>query len=305
MQSLQRLFVPKDRVVKAELQLEIQQLCDVPLISGTYFTRWNIRDTSGARDHGATERAPIHDHRVTWNSTVTGTYSLVIAKDGMLMPCTLRLRVCHALVGGLDTETIGVLRLNLAEYVGLARASRHYLLQDSKVNATLVLSISLRQTYGDIVYKTQINVDLTGIIKDHRQNHQRHMSGGQDSMSAPENLRRSLEMARGDSSSSYSTIPAEDASDTHNRDTGASGGMTLSRAINQHARSFSRLTAMQLARPANADEPSAFEVIDAILAKSRRVPPRETSDSSFAAMMEVAAERERYAAAEDVTSSPY
>jgi hypothetical protein len=56
MHSLQRLFVPKDRVIKAELHLEIQQLCDVPLISGTYFARWSIRDTSGTRDRGTTER---------------------------------------------------------------------------------------------------------------------------------------------------------------------------------------------------------------------------------------------------------
>ena len=56
MNSFQRLFVPKDRLVKAALTLDIQELRDVPLISGTYYVQWRIRDATGSREAGVTER---------------------------------------------------------------------------------------------------------------------------------------------------------------------------------------------------------------------------------------------------------
>ncbi|KAI8049767.1 hypothetical protein BDF22DRAFT_698541 [Syncephalis plumigaleata] len=263
MQSFQRLFVPKDRLVKASLSLEIQELRD-----WTYYVQWRIRDATGSREAGVTERAPIRDHCVGWHSEVQGTFSFMIGKDGMLLPCPIRLRICHVLVGAGETERIG--------YLGLAPQSRCYLLQDSKMNSTLVLNISLRQTFGDIVYRTpplnmsQINVDLSGIIKEH-QKHQRHLSGDQAGlMVGAEARRRSVDAAMND------TLSRNTPNEEHDGLRGA-GGMTLSRAIHQHARSFYRFSALQLNGPslaaiaAEEDEPNAIEVVDAILARSRRL----------------------------------
>ena len=47
---------------------------------------------------------------------------------------------------------LGTVKLNLAEYVAVDKETRRYLLQDSKINSTLKVSIALTQLSGDTQY---------------------------------------------------------------------------------------------------------------------------------------------------------
>ena len=52
----------------------------------------------------------------------------------------------------LQNPRLGELTLNLTEYVNEGTVSRRYLLQHSKTNATLQLSIALTQIFGETTY---------------------------------------------------------------------------------------------------------------------------------------------------------
>ncbi|KAJ3073426.1 hypothetical protein HDU98_001547 [Podochytrium sp. JEL0797] len=119
----------------------------------------------GAR--GVTPRAIVKDHSVSWNcplrnlssnsldpildpptpTSPNATIDLLIAKDkdGTLTTCDLLLTVKQEANGGRTADTIGTVTIHLSE---LARQSspisKRYLLQDSKVNATLTVTIAMR-----------------------------------------------------------------------------------------------------------------------------------------------------------------
>ncbi|CAG8587059.1 12488_t:CDS:2 [Acaulospora morrowiae] len=168
MSSLSLLFVPRNRKVEFEVEIIIHELTDVPLVTGLYYVKWKLRNSE--RPQGMTERVIIKDHRVFWNYRLHNTTQLVIGKDGFLMPCELRLTIKQELSGGREINNIGKLSLNISEYVGLNATNRKYLLQDSKINSTLKLTVNMKQTFGDVVFKvpalkrTQIFGGLTGII---------------------------------------------------------------------------------------------------------------------------------------------
>jgi len=75
--------------------------------------------------------------------------------------------------GGKEINNIGKLSLNLSEYVRLNAMTRRYLLQDSKINSTLKLTVNMKQTtVGNSGYKvpalkkTQIFGGIAGVISE-------------------------------------------------------------------------------------------------------------------------------------------
>jgi hypothetical protein len=76
----------------------------------------------------------------------------------MLQESHIRFEVYHEVLSQGDKSDrilLGKLKLNLAEYVwaseqeGEEAVSRRYLLQDSKINCTLKVSLFMKQTEGD------------------------------------------------------------------------------------------------------------------------------------------------------------
>ncbi|KAJ1927439.1 hypothetical protein IWQ60_002946 [Tieghemiomyces parasiticus] len=151
MQALYHWFISKHRLVAFEVRITLHELINVPLVSGNFFVKW--RTKSGTAASGCTERAPIADHRVEWNASALKRLDLVIGKDGVLAPCELQLCVKQEM----NQETprnLGVLTVNLAEYAREGRVTRRYLLQESKSNSTIKLTIDMKQVAGDTRYKT-------------------------------------------------------------------------------------------------------------------------------------------------------
>ncbi|RIB15778.1 N-terminal C2 in EEIG1 and EHBP1 proteins-domain-containing protein [Gigaspora rosea] len=170
MSSFSRFFIPRSRKVDFDIEIIIHELANIPSIAGLYYVKWKLQNGNKRRD--VTRRVEIKNHSVIWDYKLLNSTKLIIGKDGYLMPCELRLSVKQELNGGKEINSIGKLSLNISEYVGLSTVTRRYLLQDSKINSTLKLTINMKQTFGDVVYKvpvlkkTQIFGGLAGIISE-------------------------------------------------------------------------------------------------------------------------------------------
>ncbi|KIW95771.1 uncharacterized protein Z519_02835 [Cladophialophora bantiana CBS 173.52] len=159
--------VPKNRKPKFDLTLRIIDLTNIPLIYGTACVRWHLSSSNAAEHRGRTDKAPIEEHKATWDYCKEIPVRLTIDKTGMLQECDIHFEVLQEFQeGGRGGRVhLGNVKLNLAEYTRLADLSpsdrdpqdeaddgsitRRYLLQDSKVNSTLKIGIKMRQTEGD------------------------------------------------------------------------------------------------------------------------------------------------------------
>ena len=166
-------FNLKHRRVRFDLTLKILDLNNVPLVSGTSFIKWHLPSSSSAEHRGRTERCAIKDHRVEYNYEKRTPVRLGVGKDGMLQECSVNFEILQEYSAGGRGERIrlGELKLNLAEYVEASEnptspsspggganqtgegnteegVVRRYLMQDSKINSTLKLSILMLHTSG-------------------------------------------------------------------------------------------------------------------------------------------------------------
>ncbi|MCJ1474948.1 hypothetical protein MMC13_003608 [Lambiella insularis] len=149
-------FVPKSRRPKFELKLKIIDLNNVPLVSGTSFIKWHLPSSTSAEHRGRTLKAVIKEHKVNWEYEKTIPVRLIVDKTGMLQDFEIHFEVLQEYSSGARGERIllGNVKLNLAEYVEGSGDSedgvtRRYLMQESKINSTLKVSISMKQIDGD------------------------------------------------------------------------------------------------------------------------------------------------------------
>lgn len=114
-----------------------------------------IPDTFLSSAKGRTEWSPLlHDHSVAYNQRVDVELEMFVDKDTKeLQPCELKLEVQQNLPS-LDPkenqkEVLGVVYINLAEYAKAGAVTRRHLLQKSKVNAVMRVSVELIQHSGE------------------------------------------------------------------------------------------------------------------------------------------------------------
>lgn len=138
---------------------------------------------------GRTETVKLADHTVVWDEVVEVAANMGITKDTKgLLPCELKLIVeqvpqHHEHLVKAKT-TLGIVRLNLAEYVSKGSITRRYLLRDSKTNATLKLTINVKWLSGEQDFiapplqKAQIMDGVAGLMSNDRimQSSRQHLS---------------------------------------------------------------------------------------------------------------------------------
>ena len=140
--------------------LQVIDLNNIPLTSGTVHIKWRLPSSSTAEHHGSTDKAVVVDHRAQWNYEKRLHLRLTIDKNHLLQPCELHLEVIQEFATGSHGEKnfMGRIKLNLAEYADKSDDEegivRRYLMQDSKINSTLKLSVIMRQTEGDRSFHT-------------------------------------------------------------------------------------------------------------------------------------------------------
>ena len=136
-------------------------------MNGTAFVKWRLPSSSGAENHGHTDKAVIIDHRAYWSYEKTLPVRLTIDRNQSLHECDLQFEIIQEFEsgGGSDTKNfLGRIRLNLAEYVDKSDDDegivRRYLMQDSKVNSTLKIGVSMRQVDGDRNFTTCVDTTI-------------------------------------------------------------------------------------------------------------------------------------------------
>ncbi|KAL8673929.1 MAG: hypothetical protein Q9168_001676 [Polycauliona sp. 1 TL-2023] len=148
--------VPKNRRPKFELRLQILDLNNVPLVSGTSYVKWHLPSSTSAEHRGRTSKEAIREHKVAWEYDKLLPVRMTVDRNTLLQESEIHFEVMQEYSSGARGERIilGNVRLNLAEYVdagedGDGNITRRYLMQDSKINSTLKIGISLKQTEGD------------------------------------------------------------------------------------------------------------------------------------------------------------
>lgn len=154
-------FVPKNRRPRFELVLRIIDINNVPLGNGTAWVRWRLPSSSAATEsQGHTDKAPLADHRASWNYEKTSLVRITIDRNSMLQECDINFEVLQEFHSSPSNEKnlLGKIKLNLAEYVDKVEEDegviRRYLMFDSKVNSTLKIGIAMRQIEGDRNFTT-------------------------------------------------------------------------------------------------------------------------------------------------------
>lgn len=164
-------LVPKARRPRFTLDLVIHDLNNVPLVSGSAYVKWHLRNSSLADSRGHTPKAPIKDHRVTWHYSRTAVLKLHIDRASRLSASYLDLEILQE-YSGRERIVLGSLEINLAEYANRQKETRRYLMQDSKINSTLQVSVELTQMSGETNFITpelkpaQVFSGLAGVVMD-------------------------------------------------------------------------------------------------------------------------------------------
>ncbi|KAL8863565.1 MAG: hypothetical protein Q9178_000246 [Gyalolechia marmorata] len=136
-------------------------LNNVPLVSGTSYVKWHLPSSTSAEHRGRTSKEVIREHKVAWAYEKLLPVRMTIDRNAMLQESEIHFEVMQEYSSGARGERIilGNVRLNLAEYVdvgedGDGNIMRRYLMQDSKINSTLKIGISMKQTEGDRNFMT-------------------------------------------------------------------------------------------------------------------------------------------------------
>ncbi|KAF4607805.1 hypothetical protein EYR40_000140 [Pleurotus pulmonarius] len=109
-----------------------------------------------ASSRGITTFGQLKEHKVVWNHTVDVVVKMDVERDTLeLLPNELKLEVMQRVIpndpSAPQNPRLGVLYLNLAQYASPTTPSvtRRYLLQKSKTNATLKLTVQLECVGGE------------------------------------------------------------------------------------------------------------------------------------------------------------
>lgn len=154
---------------KFDLILKIIDLNNIPLVVGTAFVKWHLPSSTAAEHRGRTERAPITDHKCTWDYTKELTIRMTIDKSLLLSETEVHFEILQEYSEGArhGRVVLGQVKLNLAEYADRSHLddstaldpddeaiTRRYLMQQSKINSTLKIGIQLKQLDGDTNFTT-------------------------------------------------------------------------------------------------------------------------------------------------------
>src|SRR5436190_22866351 len=101
--------------------IQIYDLNNVPLVSGTSLVKWHIPSSTSAEHRGRTQKALIKEHKVTWDYEATFSIRITMDKSNMLQECIIHFDIYQEYSMGTrgDKILLGQVELNLAEYVEL------------------------------------------------------------------------------------------------------------------------------------------------------------------------------------------
>ncbi|WEW55309.1 hypothetical protein PRK78_000738 [Emydomyces testavorans] len=149
------ISVPKGRRPKFTLTLRIIDIINVPLTVGTAYVKWQLPSSASAENSGETSKVQLQVHRASWGYEKHLTVRLMVDRNQMLQDCMIHFGIFQEFSPNSrsDKSLLGNIDLNLAEYVDEGDTEegvvRRYLMQNSKINATVKVGIMMHQFEGD------------------------------------------------------------------------------------------------------------------------------------------------------------
>jgi N-terminal C2 in EEIG1 and EHBP1 proteins len=158
---------------RLQVSLQIHELSLIPLVTGRVFVKWHILHSSRGECRGKTERAPIVDHKAAWPDYKREcTFKVSIGKGGVLNERMLIVEVWLEMISGRERLRMGNIAVNLCEYASVQKETRRYLLQESKMNSTIKVTLSVLHVEGSREYvtpplkKAQMFHGITNLLAD-------------------------------------------------------------------------------------------------------------------------------------------
>jgi len=181
------VFSPQAKKPKFLFTLEIQELINIPKVSGSCFVKWYIKTESPTSQQlkGHTPKNHIKDYRSHWSYSHESLLRLSVKKSKELQEKTLVMIIYvethehhhskthqklesmeHKLPKVDKTTVLGRVEINLAEYVNYEHpTSNRYLLQESKVNCILTVKIGMELLKGDKTQYVAPSIKSSNIFK--------------------------------------------------------------------------------------------------------------------------------------------
>ncbi|KAB5528854.1 N-terminal C2 in EEIG1 and EHBP1 proteins-domain-containing protein [Coniochaeta sp. 2T2.1] len=155
-------LVNKARKPKFDVHLTIYDLNNVPLVTGVSFIKWHLPHSISSEHRGRTPKCPIANHRVEYNCGKVIPVRIGIDKNQNLVECPIEFEIVQefsssgplsaggaagVVGGGTEKINLGVVRINLSEYVeeseALLRSSRRVSYTGSDLGRPLTAATSI------------------------------------------------------------------------------------------------------------------------------------------------------------------
>lgn len=151
-------FISKKKKYKFQVEFEVDELSNVPFVSGTLFTK--VRLVDGGSFTECTNSAEVVGHSVQWKACFKFCCKMVSnVTSGVLEPCFCRVSVRKEMKGGKSYQKLGFADVNLAQFAGAGKSVHRYLLDGYNTkrrredNSTLKISVHLIMLQGDPCFK--------------------------------------------------------------------------------------------------------------------------------------------------------
>lgn len=166
-------------ICRFEALLQVESLNNLPLSNGKVSVKWHLHDSHKPTSRGKTKAAKVTDHRATFDySAICSAKLSISSKTNKLRSSLIIFSVSWDHSGHNNSVSLGTLEIDLAQHVindadeeSSSRSQPHtYLLQKSKLNCGLRLSLRLRQLAGPTDYiipefvPPKVFSEITGVI---------------------------------------------------------------------------------------------------------------------------------------------
>eukprot|EP00871_Galdieria_phlegrea_P002333 jgi/Galph1/30/GphlegSOOS_G4847.1 len=138
-----------------QVTLLLEELRQFPLSHGIIFAKWKVPPALAEPHFGFTKKVQVVRNSVTWNDTFSFVLRLGATgeRGEELRSTILRISVREEKTTGLGHVRHGIVEFDIAKFAGLPTVQKSFLLQESRTNAVLNISITLRQLSGDPTFK--------------------------------------------------------------------------------------------------------------------------------------------------------
>lgn len=133
-----------DQKLLFSFNIIVNELTHIPLLNGILFLQWKLGRLEGYSPH-----FPVREHSIAFNMSFHLEQAIALDRvTNILEDVILKIRVNQETEGGQEWTGFGTVRLNLSEFAGSRETTRKFLLEKSKTNAALSVSIFTKLKSG-------------------------------------------------------------------------------------------------------------------------------------------------------------